>query len=89
MELKDLYQQTKKHISILIEDDPLDFRLEQAAKSNGKWDCVISYLVENKNLPPKNMAEVLAPQRLPYERIYQSLKMDLSGEFMGLYMHNR
>ncbi len=87
MELKDLYQKTKELIKTLINKEPIDFRLEQAAKSSGKWDCVVSYLVENKNQPEKKMTQVLTSQTLPYERIYKSLKINLNGEFQGLYIH--
>lgn len=87
MELKDLYPKTRELTTTLIGDEPVDFRLEQVAKSQGKWDCVVSYLVENKNQPQKSVTEVLAPQRLPYERIYKTLKMGLDGALQGFYIY--
>lgn len=88
MNLKELYAIAKEELSDMSPLENSDFRLEQAEfkGSEGVWEVVVSYLVENTNKPTKPFA-ALAPE-FPYLRMYKKLKINDKNKVVGFYIYN-
>jgi uncharacterized protein YozE (UPF0346 family) len=88
MNLKELYQISKKELDEIIENKNPDFRLEQAEfdKTDKTWDIVVSYLEENNN----KRFNVLTPlvSDLPFERIFKKMKIKEDKEVLGFYIYD-
>ena len=87
MNLKELYQISKKALDEIIENKNPDFRLEQAEfdKVDKTWEIVVSYLEENNN----KRFNVLSPlvTDLPFERIFKKMKIKEDKEVLGFYIY--
>lgn len=82
LSIKEAFEVAKEELSLLIDLDTSDYRLEQIEfnKEEGYWDVVISYLTPNKNKP------AILLQALPFERIYKRIKVSDNKEVTGVYM---
>ncbi len=88
MNLKELYQISKKELDEIIENKNPDFRLEQAEfdKADKTWEIVVSYLEENNNKRSNVMTPLVSD--LPYERIFKKMKIKEDKEVLGFYIYD-
>ena len=88
MELKELYQISKKELDEIIENKNPDFRLEQAEfdKVDKTWEIVVSFLKENINKREGILNSFGGD--FPYERIYKKIKFNENKEFLGFYIYD-
>ena len=88
MNLKELYQISKKELDEIIENKNPDFRLEQAEfdKADKTWEIVVSYLEENNNKRFNVLTSLVSD--LPFERIYKKMKIKEDKEVLGFYIYD-
>lgn len=85
---KEIYNISKKTVDEFPNNSNIDFRLEQIVfdKKTKTWNCVISYLVENKFYDPNDRSFGSFNRQLPYERIFKSLVINENNEVESIYM---
>jgi len=89
MVLKELLEIAKSQLDELTTLKNPDFRLEQAEfkKSEGIWDIVVSFLVENTN--KRTTAIAALTSEFQFHRIYKRLKINnTTKEILGFYIYN-
>ncbi|MEJ7693978.1 hypothetical protein [Daejeonella sp.] len=83
LNLKQLYENSKRHLKAFRGNDLQDFRLEQAEqKSENEWDVVVSFLTHDPKAVQSVFNVPLGVSNPSLERVYKRLLLDSDGELI-------